>query len=112
STGAGARPQALRPSPGGDRDPAASDVSTALTLILEHWRSVLLALWIVVGIGAAGHALLTRRDPRAAWGWIAVCWLFPFAGPALYFLFGIDRMRTRARRVGMESRLPVAIGPD
>lgn len=80
-------------------------------LLLEHWRSALLALWLAIAIGAAGHALLTRRDPRAAWGWIAVCWLFPFAGPALYFLFGIDRIRTRARRLGMESRLGSASGP-
>lgn len=76
-----------------------------MTLTLPHWSSVLFALWIAIGIGTAGHALLTRRDPRAAWGWIAVCWLFPFAGPALYFLFGIDRIDTRARRLGIEARI-------
>jgi cardiolipin synthase len=80
-------------------------VNAALAMAMEHWRSVLLTLWVLVAIGAAGHALLTRRDPRAAWGWIAVCWLFPFAGPGLYFLFGIDRIATRARKLGMESRL-------
>ncbi|MGH8444747.1 MAG: phospholipase D-like domain-containing protein [Solimonas sp.] len=62
------------------------------------WWTVLLTLWPLVAAFAAGHALLSKRDARAAWGWIAVCWLFPFAGPLLYFFFGINRLRTRARR--------------
>jgi cardiolipin synthase A/B len=76
------------------------------------WTAILLGLWLGIGVLAAGHALLTRRDPRAAWGWIAVCWLFPFAGPALYLLFGIERMRSQARRLGMHARDAGAIGPD
>jgi cardiolipin synthase len=66
--------------------------------------TVLLALWPIVAIGAAGHALLSRRDPRTAWGWIAVCWLFPLAGPALYAVFGINRIQSRAERIGMAPR--------
>ncbi|MFT4045769.1 MAG: phospholipase D-like domain-containing protein [Solimonas sp.] len=62
------------------------------------WLAVLIALWPLVAVFAAGHALLRKRDARAAWGWIAVCWLFPLAGPLLYFFFGINRIRTRARR--------------
>lgn len=68
--------------------------------------AILLALWPIVAIAAAGHALLSRRDPRTAWGWIAVCWLFPLAGPALYALFGINRIQSRAERLGMGSRRP------
>jgi cardiolipin synthase len=84
--------------------------------------------WAVVGIhfvvapAAAGHALLYKRDPRAAWAWIGACLLFPLLGPFLYFLFGINRVRSRARRlhqplgfrfqVGYEraeaTRLPIA----
>lgn len=75
-------------------------------MMLPDWSGVLLVLWIGFAIYAAGHALLSRRDPRTAWGWIAVCWLFPFAGPALYFMFGINRLQTRAHRLGLESRRP------
>ena len=46
---------------------------------------------------AAGHALLTKREPRAALGWIGLVLVFPVAGPVLYYLFGINRIRTRAR---------------
>jgi len=72
--------------------------SIALWLSRVDWTEILLGIWLLVAVFAATHALLTKRDARAAWGWIAVCWLFPFAGPALYFFFGINRIRTRARR--------------
>ena len=56
-------------------------------------------LHLLVAISAAGHALLFKRDPRAAVGWMAVCLMFPLAGPLLYFLFGINRIHTRARKL-------------
>ena len=49
----------------------------------------------------AVHALLFKRDPRAAFGWIAVCVLFPLAGPVLYLFFGLNRARGRAQRLGL-----------
>ena len=52
-----------------------------------------LALWVTA------HALLTKRDVRAAIGWIGLAWLSPFAGPALYYLFGINRVTRRAARL-------------
>jgi cardiolipin synthase len=62
-----------------------------------HW--IALALHAFFGLSAAGHALLFKRDSKAALGWIAVCLLFPLVGPLLYFLLGINRIRTRARRL-------------
>ena len=53
----------------------------------------------VVAIGTSAHVLLSKRDPRAAFGWIAVCLFFPFAGPILYLLFGVNRISTRARKL-------------
>jgi cardiolipin synthase A/B len=59
----------------------------------------LLVLHILLGSVAAGHALLFKRDSKAALGWIAVCLLFPLLGSFLYYLLGINRIRTRARRL-------------
>ena len=59
----------------------------------------IICVHVVIAVAAAMHALLNKRDPRSAWGWIAVCWLFPFAGPLLYYLFGINRVETLARRL-------------
>ena len=62
-------------------------------------KTTLLVIYAVAAVGTATHALLHKRDPRAAWGWIAVCWLFPLAGAILYYLFGVNRVQTRAVRV-------------
>ena len=58
----------------------------------------MLVLAIIVAPIAMWHALLYKRDPRAAMGWISVCLLFPVVGPALYFFFGINRVHHRAQQ--------------
>ncbi len=73
-----------------------------------------LQLIIVLLVGliatiAAGHALLHKRDPTAAAGWMTVCLLFPVAGPILYLMLGFNRIQMRARRLGTR-RAPVTEG--
>ncbi len=58
---------------------------------------------LLVATGAAWHALLHKRNPRAALGWIAVCLMFPPIGPICYYLFGINRILTRAKKLEAES---------
>ena len=65
------------------------------TLIILVFHAVLAPI-------TALHALLYKRDPRAAFGWIAVCMLAPVAGPVLYLFFGLNRARGRAQRLGLE----------
>ena len=49
--------------------------------------------------------MLYKRDPRAALGWIAACLAYPILGPLLYYLFGINRVRTSAHQLkGKPSR--------
>jgi cardiolipin synthase len=61
-----------------------------------------LALLAVLALGAAGHALLNKSDSRSALGWVAVCLTFPLAGPVLYILFGVNRVRRSASRMRRE----------
>jgi cardiolipin synthase len=61
-----------------------------------HNAWFLLVAHFALAIISAGHALLYKRDPRAALGWIAVSFAYPILGPVLYYLFGINRLRTRA----------------
>ncbi|TQV81379.1 cardiolipin synthase [Exilibacterium tricleocarpae] len=56
-----------------------------------------------MALAAGGHALLHKNDNVSAFGWIVTCLLFPLAGPLLYYLFGINRIRTRARRLNIPS---------
>jgi cardiolipin synthase A/B len=65
-------------------------------------QEVALALLVLhVGLAAlaCSHALLSKPDPRSASGWILTCWVFPLAGPVLYALFGVNRVRNRARQL-------------
>ena len=73
---------------------------------------LLLAVHVAAATVACCHALLTKRDPRSALGWIGTCLLFPLAGPVLYLLFGINRVRRRARslRAGAPTR-PIPPAP-
>ena len=71
------------------------------------WRTLTGTVYVTFAALASGHALLRKRDPRAAFGWIGVCWLMPFAGAALYALFGINRVETRGRRLrGLSPQRP------
>jgi len=70
----------------------------------------LLTVIILVALATACHALLYKRDPRAALGWIAVCLLYPLLGPVLYVLFGVNRVRTRAKRLGQRWQFFIYVG--
>lgn len=60
-----------------------------------YW--LILLFHLVIMPVAALHALICKRDHRAALGWIGVILLFPVAGPLLYFIFGINRLHTKAQ---------------
>jgi len=76
-------------------------------MFADRWQSVitdhaavglqvaLIALAIVITI----HILLRKTDPKASLMWIALVWFAPFFGAVFYILFGINRIRSRARRL-------------
>lgn len=67
------------------------------------WLWIFSALHLLLWSLAVLHALLYKRDPRAALGWIAVSLLFPLLGPVMYYVFGINRIATSARQYGPDS---------
>jgi cardiolipin synthase len=52
-----------------------------------------------ISIFSAGHALLSKRDPRAGLGWIVTCLALPGFGAFCYWLLGVNRIRTKAREL-------------
>ncbi len=77
------------------------------SLIEENFMGwFIAALVLILNFWAAGHALMFKRDPKAAWGWIVTCLLIPTVGPVLYFLLGINRIKTRAKKLKMEPMVP------
>lgn len=61
--------------------------------------TLLVAILWALSVLSAGHALLTKRDPRAALGWIVTCLAVPGLGALFYWLLGVNRIRTRAREL-------------
>jgi len=68
---------------------------------MSYETLVALLFHAVLAPATAIHALLYKRDSRAAFGWIAVCVLFPLGGPVIYLFFGLNRTRDRAKRLGL-----------
>ena len=54
---------------------------------------------------ASCHALLYKRDSRAATLWIGIIWLMPVLGPVLYLVFGVNRIRRRAIKLGVHKTI-------
>jgi cardiolipin synthase A/B len=69
------------------------------TLTQSPWLLYILPfVWLLMGLSTAAHVLLNKRDPKSAFGWIALCIILPVAGPILYLVFGINRVHSRAQR--------------
>lgn len=62
---------------------------------------LLYLLVFFLSIATALHALLNKRDSHAALAWIAVCLFLPMIGAAFYLIFGLNRVRNRARKLGL-----------
>ncbi|MDF2940385.1 MAG: cls [Gammaproteobacteria bacterium] len=67
----------------------------------EHYQHILdwtVAIIIhLAGIIGAVHALMTKKDSRAALGWTVVCVFLPGLGVLIYCMFGINRIKSLAR---------------
>jgi cardiolipin synthase len=63
----------------------------------DFWPHFTGALVFAIEIAAAIHAVLHKRDSRAAIGWMGVILLTPLVGAILYYLFGINRIQRRAK---------------
>lgn len=54
---------------------------------------------IVLSVVASIHAITTKREVRAAIGWVGLVWLVPYVGAALYAVAGVNRIRRRGGRI-------------
>ena len=63
---------------------------------LESWHIMVAALALGLSVLASAHAILYKRDTRAAIAWVGFVWVAPLVGAVLYFIFGVNRLRRRA----------------
>ena len=71
----------------------------AMDQILAFWPYVVTLLSVLFSLLATGHAVLSKRDTRAAIGWVGVIWLAPILGVLLYVWLGINRIERATRPV-------------
>jgi cardiolipin synthase A/B len=72
-----------------------------LVKVSHFWPHMAVVFHLLASLPASAHALLHKRDTRAATLWIAFVWLLPAVGPLLYLTFGINRIRRRALILGV-----------
>ena len=77
-------------------------VNTTLEILSRFWPH-LSAICILAALFTSGHALLHKRDSRAAALWVGIVWLVPALGPFLYITLGINRIRRRAVSLGVHN---------
>ena len=74
------------------------------------WGLLTLSL-TVLALVSAGHALINKRDPRSALGWIVTCVAIPLLGPLFYWGMGVNRIHSRAKRWHEEAGHPPSTPP-
>ena len=51
---------------------------------------------VLLSVLASGHVVLNKSDSRAAIAWVGFVWFVPLFGAAMYFIFGVNRIRHKA----------------
>jgi len=80
-----------------------------LDQLSRFWPHLAAGFDFLASLLATIHALLHKRDSRAATLWIAWIWLLPVFGPLLYLALGVNRIRRRAVSLGVHKTFSRAV---
>ena len=72
-----------------------------LDRLAQYWPHIAAGFDFLAAALASIHALLNKRDSRAATLWLGIIWMLPVLGPALYLTLGVNRIRRRAIQLGV-----------
>ena len=62
----------------------------------KFWPHLVAGFSFLAALLASIHAVLNKRDSRAAALWLGFIWLLPGVGPVLYLALGVNRIRRHA----------------
>jgi cardiolipin synthase len=68
-------------------------------ILFTVWPYLAFGFDVAISLLASIHAVMHKRDIRAAIGWSGIIWLAPILGTVLYILFGVNRIARRARKL-------------
>jgi cardiolipin synthase len=88
--------------------------------LLQIRPDLTLLAGLVLAIGITVHILLRKREVASAVGWIGLVWFAPLLGAITYIVFGVNRVKRRARQVrlsgeeedGHAAQLSSEVGSD
>jgi cardiolipin synthase A/B len=72
-----------------------------LDKISQFWPHLAAGFDLLAALLASIHALLHKRDSRAAALWLGLIWFLPLFGSFLYLCLGVNRIRRRAASLGV-----------
>jgi cardiolipin synthase len=72
-----------------------------LDKLSQFWPHLAAGFDFLAALLASVHALLNKRDSRAATLWLGIIWFLPLLGPILYLALGVNRIRRRAVQLGV-----------
>jgi cardiolipin synthase len=74
-------------------------------VMLRMRTDVMFGVGLLIAAVVTFHVLLRKREVASAVGWIGLAWFAPITGAVAYFMFGVNRVQRRARRLrGQDSR--------
>jgi cardiolipin synthase len=76
-----------------------------LEQLSEFWPHLVAAFSFLAALLASIHAILNKRDSRAAALWLGFIWLLPAVGPVLYIMLGVNRIRRHAQSLQVGRRM-------
>lgn len=74
-------------------------VNVVIAVLAEVGNYVAAVLTVLLAVSTAGHAILYKRDSRAAAGWVGLIILVPVVGAVLYVMLGVNRIRRSASEI-------------
>jgi cardiolipin synthase len=69
--------------------------------LARFWPHLAAGFDFIAAVLASTHALLHKRDSRAATLWLGLIWFLPALGALLYLALGVNRIRRRAVKLAV-----------
>jgi cardiolipin synthase len=73
--------------------------------VYRFWPHIVVGFHFFAALLASVHALLNKRDSRAATLWLGAIWSLPLLGPILYLALGVNRIRRKAISLGVHKSI-------
>jgi cardiolipin synthase len=83
-----------------------------LDRIEKFWPDLVAGFSLLAALFASIHAVLHKRDSRAATLWLAFIWFLPLLGSIFYLAMGVNRIRRHALALGVQKTISRPVPED